>query len=394
MSLSDRDGFMPPPDAPSATAPSPIRRWLLFLLTVPLYALAGGVVGWLGARHGREWIEPLLAQVPSFPFIGLLLFWLLSLWPNVVLHEAGHAVAGIARGMRPIAMGVGPLRWDKGLDGWRFRYGGWIGGISGFAALLPQGERGQSRSDQILFTLGGPVANLLTVAACLAGLPLAAGSPWLVSLLLGMGLGALMFGLVNLVPFQAQGWRSDGRVIVDLVRRRPDANLQQQMQQLLALSMSGVRPRDWPPALVAGDGGASRQPMLAMNADLLRLAWEMDRDDMTAAAETTRQLITRMPSVPAAMRPHCAVGVAGFVARALRDPAVLRAWRPLCEGGITDLSPIRAWLDAELAVLGGDRAEAVAAIVAARAALARLPDPATEALMREYLDDLDTRLPA
>lgn len=93
--------------------------------------------------------------------------------------------------------------------------------------------------------------------------------------------------------------------------------------------------------------------------------------------------------MPEALRPHVAVSLAGHAARGRRDAVLLAAWRPLCEGGITDLSLQRAWLDA--AALSG-RDDARAAITAARALLDRAPDPVTARLLGEYLDALERPL--
>ncbi|WP_165967447.1 M50 family metallopeptidase [Luteimonas aestuarii] len=382
--------FLPPPEPPAAKRKPGWRSLLVFVL----WLVAGGVIGALAAwtgiglhRLSGAWLPPVSAGIA-------VVAGLLMLWPHIVLHEAGHAVAGLARGMRPIAFGVGPLRWDRGESGWRFRRGNGIAGISGFAALLPVGERGLSRGDQALFLSGGPLANLLTAAVAFALAWVAADSRWLASVLFGTAAGALLLGLVNLLPFHSQGWRSDGRGLLDLLRGSPDAALQQRLNQVMALTMAGVRPRDWPDTLLPEPPpiASSPTPMLAANVHLLRLSWAMDRGDDATAAGSARQLTAAYHDLPVAFRPHLATALAGHAARNLRDAEVLAAWRPLCEGGITDLSFIRAWLDAELAVLTG-AADAGAAIAAARALLPLAPDPVTMRLLGEYLDALSGRLP-
>ncbi len=386
----DRAAFMPPGPGDAAAS---ARRSRLGPLRFALYLLAGGVVGALGAVFGRS----LAASQPDWPWPPVsvplaLLAALLTLWPNIVLHEAGHAAAGIARGLRPVAFGIGPLRWERGRSRWRFRRGMRIGGIAGFASLLPEGERGLSRLDQMVYLAGGPFANLATAALAFALLPLADSSPRLAGLLLGTGASAAFLGLLNLVPFHSQGWRSDGRGLLDLLRRTPEGALQQRIHHLLALNMAGVRPRDWPSTLLPDPVDAPSSPMLAANGDLLRLSWAMDRDDGETAAAAARRVTAAFATLPEAVRPHVAVALAGHAARNLRDPTLLAAWRPLCDGGVTDLSLMRAWLDAEHATLSGRAGDARTAIAGARDLLDRAPDPVTARLLGEYLDDLDRRL--
>ncbi|MCR6664177.1 MAG: M50 family metallopeptidase [Luteimonas sp.] len=384
----DLAAFGPPPAPPPVPA-STRKAWLKFALTLPLFAIGGAIIGGGAARLGLR-VEHLLPDVAWWWALG---FAVLATWPHIVLHEAGHALAGLARGMRPVAFGIGSLRWDRGESGWRFRRSAGVAGISGFAALLPVGERGLSRTDQSLYLLGGPLANLLTAAVAFALLPLADGTPVLAAFLLGSAASALLLGVANLVPFHSQGWRSDGRGLLDLARRTPDAALQRQLNQLLALNMAGVRPRDWPAELVPQPVDGSASPMLAVNGDILRLSWAMDLGDATAAAEAARHATRRFHTLPEAFRPHLAITLAGHVARHLRDRELLAAWRPLCEGGITDLSLMRAWLDAELAALAGDPAALAATLASARSLLDRAPDPVTALLLREYLDDLGQRRP-
>ena len=381
----DADAFMPPAPGAVASTVGKRRGPLHFALCL----LAGGVIGALGVLVGR-WFAA--SQLPwPWPTVSVplgLLATLLMLWPNIVLHEAGHALAGMARGMRPIAFGIGPLRWERGQSRWRFRRGGRIGGIAGFASLLPAGERGLSRIDQMAYLAGGPLANLATAALALMLLTQADGSPVWAAILLGTAVSAALLGVANLLPFHSQGWRSDGQGLLDLLRRTPDATLQQRIQHLLALNMAGVRPRDWPDALLPPPIDAPSSPMLATNGDLLRLSWAMDRGDDDAAADAALRVTRAFPTLPEAFRPHAAVALAGHAARHRRDPALLRAWRPLCEGGILDLSLHRAWLDAELAALSGERDATRIAVAAARARLDHAPDPVTAGLLREYLDTL------
>lgn len=380
----DASRYLPPPPAPQAPRGSRLRG----LLAVLALAAGGAVVGTAGAMLAMRWFQDSPGPSVGWWLAGLLL----GFWPHVVLHEAGHALAGLARGMRPVAFGVGPLRWDRGEAGWRFRRARGVAGIGGFAALLPEGRRGLSRADQAAYLLGGPLANLLTAAACGAVLATVAVPGWLGGALLGFGLGAAVLGVANLVPFHSQGWRSDGRGLLDLLRHSPEADLQQRLHRLLALNMAGVRPRDWPDSLIpAPMAEAASSPILAINGALMRLTWAMDRDDRAGAADSVQRIIAAFPTLPVAFQPHVAVAVAGYLARQHRDPALLAAWRPLCEGGVTDLSPLRAWLDAEAACLTSDPAAATA-VAGARAQVEQVADPVTRLLLHEYLDDLSRTL--
>lgn len=300
----------------------------------------------------------------------------LSVWPNIVIHEAGHALAGVARGMHAIAFGVGPLRCERGGDGrWRWRNGGGIRGIGGFAALLPQGGRGLSRVGQMLFLSGGPLANLLATAV------LAALLAWLAGTLIGAAPGAATLGLGTLVPLHVQGWRSGGRGLLDLARCTPDAALQVQINQRMALSHVGVRPRDWPASAMPADDGAAASAGL-------RLSRAIDARDADGARADALALADAFAGAPAIFHGVIAVALASHAALLVGDRALVAAWRRRCEGGLMDLSPYRTWLDAEIARLDGDAATCAAHLERACGLIDRLPDAASRQVLDARLSEL------
>ncbi|NYZ61845.1 site-2 protease family protein [Luteimonas deserti] len=375
------EALMPPPlDVRTETRP-----WWRRALLAALPFVVGAAVGVGLARVG----VPALDAVPPREALALLAGFLVSLWPHIVLHEAGHAVAGVMRGMQAIAFGVGPLRAERGGDArWRWRHGGGIAGIGGFAALLPRAERGHSPLDQAVFLLGGPAANLATAAifaavatwAPLSALPAAACT--------GIALAAALLGLGNLVPLHRQGWRSDGRGLLDLVRGTPDAALQVQINQLVALGLAGVRPRDWPEASMPAMDEAVASSGLQSSGRMLRLSRAVDRRDAEAAWPDALALTAGFAAAPAVVQGAIAVSLASHAALLVRDRALVSAWRLHCHGGLMDLSPYRAWLDAEIAGLDGDTTAVATHVGHARALADRIPDTASRRVFDERLDAL------
>lgn len=373
--------LMPPaPEAPAAKRP----LWRRAMRPLTLF-LAGGLFGAGVAKLGL----PALESLPRGTGLALLAGFFLSLWPHIVLHEAGHAIAGVSRGMHAIAFGVGPFRAERGSDDrWRWRHGGRVRGIGGFAALLPRDGRGLSRFDQTVFLLGGPLANLVTAAVCVALVYAVPMPAWLAGAGVGTALGAAVLGLGNLLPMHMDGWRSDGRGLLDLARRTPDAALQMQINQLMALSLANVRPRDWPPATVPSVHGNIASTGLQQTARMLRLSHAVDRRDAAAARPDAEALAIAFPTAPGAFRPAIAVTLASHAALLVGDRDLLAAWRWHCEGGLMDLSPYRAWLDAEIARLDGDAGAARTHLDQARALSERIPDAASRTVFDERIATL------
>jgi hypothetical protein len=383
--MSDTQAAVPlarshlPPESAAPRARSPIAPGALVI-----WLFAGIAFGvWL-ARSGLEFdAAALVVIVPA----GLAAAWL-----QMLLHEGGHALAGLARGMHLFALGLGPLRIEQTRGGWRWHWSRNVAGIGGFAALSPKPGRPPRRIDQAIFLLGGVAANLLAAALIL---PFALDADAFVARallwsLVGFG---LLFGLVNLLPFRSAGWRSDGLTLIQLWRRPDEARAMQQIQHLVALSLAGVRPRDWPDAAMP-DASAALDPAVRRSVDLLHLSSAIDRGRCADADELAARIAADYASAPDGVRQNQALMLATFAACCARSETMLAAWLPLGEGSLFAMETQREWLRAELAALRGAGPDASAHLAKARAALPRVHDAGTQTMLADRIATCERRLAA
>jgi hypothetical protein len=360
----------------------PARRvsWSFVLVTLAS-AVVGAIVAVLGVRAIGDGASALDA-------VKIAILAVLAIWTQTVLHEAGHAVAALARGYRPFAFGVGPLRLERSTGGWRLHVTRSVRGIGGFASLLPPPNAARPRLDDAVYLAGGPLANLIGAGLALALMPtLSPGSTaWLAAG--AFAAFGLLIGTVNLIPFTSAGWRSDGRGLLDLVRRPALVAAYRRLQELGVLTMTGVRPRDWPEALVPPLPGPDADRLLRIGAAQLRLSRALDRDEPDAAREAAAVLAEAYPETPDGQRQLIAVALAAHAALVERDADLLDAWRERLDGALFDLTAQRHWLAAESALLRGDREAARAALDACRAALDRIHDDTSRRILVERLDAL------
>lgn len=372
----------------------PPRPWWRRALA-PAAGFVAGVGGGMLIAH--------LAFAPAGPLHGLgssgliatLATLAVGLWLHVILHEAGHALAGLAVGMRIVALGIGRCRFERGGDGWRAWRGPSLAGVGGFAALVPGPGRGGGAPAQAVYLLGGPLANLVAGAgACVLAIALASTAPaWVAGAILGLGISGVLMGAINLVPFRTHGWRSDGMGLADLLLGRPDARLLQRAQAAMALSAAGTRARDWPADVVPAESGlAAASVGAATMVRQLRLARAVDAGDHMAASEAAHALVAGAGTLPATFRGQVALSMAAWAARCSADTALLEAWRAHCSGAILDATPLLHWLDGELARRHGDHAAARRELAAARRTLGRLPDAGGAKALSDALDQLEQAL--
>lgn len=385
--------FLPLPDAP--VVPTSAAR-------LAFGALRGAALGAglafagieVAEASGIEWRALFPEEAGLARWVTGAALLLLAFWLQVLLHEAGHALAGIAGGLRPLAFGVGPLRLERAGDRWRFRWGGGLSGISGFAALLPPADGSPSRVVQAAYLLGGVVANAVVAALALWVLTLSPPE-MLRGLLVALAVTGLFLAVVNLIPFRSQGWLSDGAGLWSLWRQPGLAFASITLQQVLQASMDGVRPRDWPAALLPADDapfGAHGDPALDAGVASMRLSRAIDAGRPDLAEPAARYLHAAWPTATPPLRPGVAAMLAVHCLLVRKDLAAVRAWRERMAGSLLDMGCHEAWFDAELALADGDLSLARDAHAQAVAALPRVHDAGTRVAVAERLEDLATRL--
>jgi hypothetical protein len=351
-------------------------------VAVVLQLLIGGVFG-AGAMLGAIYI---LEEMSGWQALMVFAALMISLWLQLLIHETGHTIGGLSMGMQLLAVGVGRLRVERSQHGWRAHWGAKIAGIGGFASLVPRAGAAFSRKTQAVYLFGGPFANLLCAALvfiCLTLFDLAPMTKTLLGIFAGCGLA---IGVTNLIPFYTSGFRSDGGGLIDLWRRPQLVTGYFQLQQLVALSMAGERPRDWPQNLLPDLSSAVDE--LRMPIASLRMSWAIDKQLYDEADKTAQELwdCYHDKKTAALQRNYLALGLAGYAAIRCDDLQLTQAWRERSVAGMLDISAHLAHLDAEIARLRGDKDQLQSLLEQARAKLPRVQDGGSRKALSDRLD--------
>ncbi|MGG3280890.1 site-2 protease family protein [Paenibacillus solani] len=164
---------------------------------------------------------------------------------TIFIHEFGHFIVGVAKGLKPIEMNVGPLRLlfkKRSLqvlpnNNWQY-----FGGTIHFSASNSD-YKGMARKWSWM-ALGGPAASLFTALLILL---LFSSSPlWLDTLLL-MNLG---IGVVTLIPSTNGSFYSDGKHFWILRKESTRANLMMASVILQRDFSSKLIPSEWNPEVI------------------------------------------------------------------------------------------------------------------------------------------------
>lgn len=357
---------LPPP---TTAADSPRRSTAKALAFGLLLATAGAGVGYLlgslipdaGKGDGLTRSE------------ALMLFGALGIgMPILVLvHELGHLLGGRLVGFRFALLILGPLVLRRTATGLRLGTHRSPALWGGLALSVPTSfERLRQRT--LWMVAGGPLASL-TLGALLLGLGTLL-SPDLAPTAFILGSASLALGAITLVPASTGGFFTDGARIRQLSRDDDAARRQLAMLTLTSLSMSGVRPRDWPEPVLAGLEVEEAGPFQLSRRTLAHAA-ALDRGDLVAARHYLVGVVEALGEAPPALQPSIAGEALWYEAVLRRDPVAAAPWFALTQlPGITEpwMRP-RAAL--ALAIAHGDTTTAAGERELALATLSDSMDP-------------------
>lgn len=220
------------------------------LLTWVLILLLGMAAGYLGASLAAE--IGMASDALPFLILGLLAGFFIQ----IILHEGGHLVFGLATGYGFVSFRVGSLmliRRDGRFQWCRYR----LSGTGGQCLLSPPPWR-EEGFPVFAYNLGGPLINFVSVLLCGALVVLfRRSSPALACIWIGIGLAGLYLGLVNGIPLKISGMPNDGYNALHLGKDPVSRRAFWAQLAINAAQMEGRRLRDIPEEwfILPGDAG-------------------------------------------------------------------------------------------------------------------------------------------
>lgn len=182
-----------------------------------------------------------------FYWCAAMLLFVAVLFVQVVIHEAGHLVCGLATGYRFVSFRVGSLMLFRDCEGWHLgRFN--VAGTGGQCLLAPPSDDIASAATMPCkaYCMGGVAANLLVAAAAVMVLAVCRTGVLCTYVLTAAALTGLMLGAMNGVPMCLGGVPNDGRNM-STVNRDPDMRRMLWLQlEINALYSRGRMLRDMP----------------------------------------------------------------------------------------------------------------------------------------------------
>lgn len=228
--------------------------------------------------------------MPLFFFAAFLL--------AVIVHEAGHLIAGWIVRFRFKMISIGPFCLKIEYGRLKIQARAARAGLAGYASMNVGSVR-RLRRRLLIFISGGPAANLLSAGATFGFLDYLFPSLWhgWVSIFFNLFVGiSLLLGLLNLVPFSTGGFFSDGSRIKMLLRSPVGARRWMSITALINQSQKGVRSKHLRRTWLRAASSAQDGSIDDFSGNWLAYAWANARKDESISAFHLERCLHDEPS--------------------------------------------------------------------------------------------------
>ncbi len=181
------------------------KRVLIFIVFIIIGFILGYLIGCLFDKHPSE-------QVPfSTTFLEIiltLLFFYLAIFLQIIIHEGGHLIAGLASGYKFLSFRIGSFMIIKINDNIEFKNFS-LAGTSGQCLMAPPDMK-DGKFPNKLYNLGGVIANFLSVPISLIFAYLFGYNTPLAKFFFILAFLGLFYAIINGLPIKTNTINTDG----------------------------------------------------------------------------------------------------------------------------------------------------------------------------------------
>lgn len=242
---------------------------------------AGYLMAWAGNSGGASITGSKLVLT-----VQIIFFACVSLYAHILLHEAGHLVAGLMTGYRFVSFRIASftlVRDEAGLHVRRFS----IPGTAGQCLMMPPQDI--DRPPFVLYNLGGVMGNVLLSAGALV---FGNGLFWTM-----FGAVGLLLGFVNGIPLKLGGIPNDGYNLLVMLRQPAARRAFAAQLRINGLLSEGKRLRELPSELFEIAPGA--EDLFSITLRQMRYGRALDEGEPLKAREELDAMQARRESLPA-----------------------------------------------------------------------------------------------
>ncbi len=359
---------------------------------IVLLILMGGAAGFWGAATGMK----AAAALPGEVVAAIALLFIPACFLVIGVHEAGHALAGVAMNFDFRMYVVGPLLWDKETTGWKFKWNKNVNTFGGMVICIPPPSDDLNKRFSA-YAAGGPLASFLMAVLAygayhvLAGFAVSGAGTIVVSNILYIIsiLSAIIF-IITMIPVHSGGFSSDGARMLRMWRGGDTARFEIMLLNIISASMAGTRPSHY------SLEDLEEAQLLAEKIDAPMSVYlqyyfyyrALDNHDVDLAEHHLTRYIEQIEAIPEGVRGSVWIDAAFFYAAVKKDEARAIEYYQLYKPSA--LIPKAMVLATEAAIANLQNNQEKASL-SAQQALAEIPnmiDRGTGLILREKIQEL------
>lgn len=186
------------------------------MMPIIIGVIIGGLGGYFGIRLEKHSGISGDQIGTSLIILGISLY--AAMYIHIIVHEAGHLIAGKISGYAFVSFRIMKFMWMKKDGKLQFkRY--MLAGTGGQCLMMPPKDNAYDYPC-VLYNLGGVISNLVVSGLCMLLYLLLPGQMEIRSFLMIMCLIGILYALINGIPLQIGGINNDGRNILHLRKNR------------------------------------------------------------------------------------------------------------------------------------------------------------------------------
>ncbi len=265
-----------------------MKKALTIILSLAVGAALGLLIGSLGRSSASNDASAMSIIIET---AGGLVALLIAAYFQIVLHEAGHLVCGLASGYRFVSFRIMSLTLIKDGNG-KLRFKRFkLAGTGGQCLMAPPANVAPNDMPTALFNAGGALSNLLwATLALLALLYCSNMSSFFKYFLASTMVVGYAFALLNGIPLKMGGISNDGHNLLYL--KHNEQSVKGFYTQLLVNEklQNGTRLSSMPEELFDLGGDIDYSDPMQANVEILRLQRMIDKGEFIAVHNLLKEL--------------------------------------------------------------------------------------------------------
>lgn len=270
--------------------------------------IAGACIGIIGVCVGIYLVSGMsfetfgekIAAVHGLRAVGIagmiIVSMILSFFLQVIIHEGGHLVCGLATGYRFVSFRIFHLTIIRQNGKFCFKRFS-IAGTEGQCLLTPP-DRPLQDIPCVLYNLGGVFANLLTAAIAIFPVLAVDGMPYPLKIFLSVfAFVGIFLGLMNGIPMKIGGIGNDADNIRLLLKDKNSKQALVTQLRINALVQKGVRPKDMPEEWFRQEGELDYKNALQTTIRLMYIGRLQDMGEWEAAYDELEKMMSHKDEV-------------------------------------------------------------------------------------------------